>query len=60
MQKLYGTSQKWDFFRKQNSETETFFSIKLKSSKKKENLQDGGCDTKFRYQRLPWIPFEVI
>lgn len=60
MQKLYGTSQKWDFFRKQNSETETFFSIKLKSSKKKESLQDGGYDTKFCYQRLPWIPFKVI
>lgn len=60
MQKLYGTSQKWDFFRKQNSETETFFSIKLKSSKKKESLQDGGYDTKFCNQRLPWIPFKVI
>ena len=30
-----------------------FFSNELKSSEKKESLQDEGSETKFSYQRLP-------
>ena len=39
--------------RKKRFHFKSFFSNKLKSSKKEESLQDEDSDTKFSYQMLP-------
>ena len=51
-------TQRWKLFRKKFSPKD-FFSNELKSSEKKESLQGDGCETKFSYQRLPWISCRV-